>query len=54
MPYVIALADRGWRDACRYDPALAKGLSTHDGALLNDQVARDLGMPFTDPLALLV
>ena len=31
LPYVIALADRGWREACRVDPALAKGLSTHDG-----------------------
>jgi len=54
MPYVIALADRGWRDACRFDPALAKGLSTHDGALLNERVAHDLGMPLTDPATVLV
>ena len=33
----------------RADPALAKGLSTHEGALLSDQVAADLGLPFTDP-----
>jgi alanine dehydrogenase len=35
------------------DPALAKGLSTHQGALLSEQVASDLGLPFTDPAALL-
>jgi alanine dehydrogenase len=49
MPYVVTLADKGWRGACAADPALAKGLSTHDGALLNEQVADDLGLPFTDP-----
>ncbi|MGK2879909.1 MAG: alanine dehydrogenase [Mycobacterium sp.] len=53
MPYVLKLADKGWRDACRADAALAKGLSTHDGALLNAQVAADLELPFTDPAALL-
>lgn len=53
MPYVLKLADRGWRAACRADAALAKGLSTHDGALLSDQVATDLGLEFTDPATLL-
>jgi alanine dehydrogenase len=53
MPYVIELADHGWRGACRSDPALAKGLSTHDGALLSEQVATDLALPFTDPAGVL-
>ncbi|OJZ71376.1 alanine dehydrogenase [Mycobacterium paraffinicum] len=53
MPYVLALADRGWQAACRSDPALAKGLSTHDGALLSERVGTDLGLPFTDPASLL-
>ena len=52
MPYVLKLADRGWKAACAADPALAKGLSTHDGALLSQQVADDLGLPFTDPAPL--
>ncbi len=52
MPYVLKLAGRGWRAACAADPALAKGLSTHDGALLSQQVADDLGLPFTDPAPL--
>src|SRR5277367_3188434 len=37
MPYVLKLADHGWHAACRSDPALAQGLSTHDGALLSEQ-----------------
>ena len=53
MPYVLKLADLGWQGACTADPALAKGLSTHDGGLLSAQVAADLALPFTDPAALL-
>jgi alanine dehydrogenase len=53
MPYVLKLADKGWQAACQSDPALAKGLSTHGGALLNEQVATDLDLPFTDPASVL-
>jgi alanine dehydrogenase len=53
MPYVLRLADNGWLAACASDPALAKGLSTHHGALLSEQVAHDLGLPFTDPAKVL-
>ena len=53
MPYVLKLADHGWHAACRSDPALAQGLSTHDGALLSEQVATDLGLPYTEPAAVL-
>jgi alanine dehydrogenase len=48
MPYVLRLADQGWRAACRSDPALAKGLSTHQRALLSARVAADLSLPFTE------
>jgi len=54
MPYVLELADQGWRGACRSNPALAKGLSTHDGALLCERVAADLALPYTDPAVVLV
>jgi alanine dehydrogenase len=47
MPYVIELAEQGWKKACQSNPALAKGLSTHDGSLLSERVAADLGLPFT-------
>jgi alanine dehydrogenase len=53
MPYAIELADHGWQGACRSNPALAKGLSTYDGALLSQRVAADLALPFTDPAELL-
>jgi len=33
LPYVLKIADAGWRDALRGDGALAKGLHTHEGAL---------------------
>ncbi|MBB2990135.1 alanine dehydrogenase [Mycolicibacterium iranicum] len=53
LPYVLKLAGKGWLEACRGDAALAKGLSTHEGALLSEQVAADLDLPFTDPADLL-
>ncbi|MQY21987.1 alanine dehydrogenase [Nocardia macrotermitis] len=39
LPYVISLADHGWRDALAADPGLAAGLSTHAGELLSESVA---------------
>jgi alanine dehydrogenase len=53
MPYVVKLAERGWKAACHADSALAKGLSTHEGALLSEQVASDLDLPYTDPATVL-
>jgi alanine dehydrogenase len=50
LPYIIELADRGWRDAMRADPTLAIGLNTHAGAVTNQPVAEALGLPHT-PLA---
>ena len=46
-PYLVALAAHGWRDACRADPALAHGLTTHQGALLNEAVAAAHGSTWT-------
>lgn len=39
LPYVVALADKGWEAACEADPGLRSGLSTHAGALLSESVA---------------
>lgn len=38
LPYVLRLADHGWREASRRDPALALGINTHDGRLVFDGV----------------
>lgn len=40
LPYVLALADKGWEAAMEDDPALAQGLNTHDGKLRHSGVAR--------------
>ncbi len=38
LPFTVALADKGWQQACRADASLAKGLNTHAGQLTNDPV----------------
>ncbi|GGN78580.1 alanine dehydrogenase [Nocardia rhizosphaerihabitans] len=38
LPYVIALADKGWRRATAEDAGLKAGLSTHQGTLLSAEV----------------
>jgi alanine dehydrogenase len=47
LPYVLKLANLGWEAALAADPALAQGLSTHQGALHSEQVARDLDLEYT-------
>ena len=44
LPYAVELADRGWMDALRADPALALGLNTHDGRVTYGPVAEAHGM----------
>jgi alanine dehydrogenase len=53
LPYVVELADRGWRDALRRDPALARGLNTHDGHVAYKEVAEAHGLAHLDLGALL-
>ncbi len=47
LPYVVALADKGWKDAVATVPGLGSGLSTHDGLLLSDSVAAAHGYSAT-------
>jgi alanine dehydrogenase len=44
LPYAVALADKGWADACRGDRSLALGLNTHDGRLTNAPVGHAVGI----------
>ncbi|WP_427869183.1 alanine dehydrogenase [Leucobacter luti] len=39
LPYVVALADKGWAKALNDDAALAKGLNAHDGVVTFKGVA---------------
>ena len=53
LPYVSALAGKGWRQALRDDPYLRSGLNVHAGAITHAQVAQALGLPCRDPAAIL-
>ncbi len=44
LPYTVALADKGWAQACRDDHSLALGLNTHAGHLTNAPVGEAVGM----------
>lgn len=44
LPYAVALADKGWEQACRDDHALALGLSTHAGSVISRPVAAAHGL----------
>lgn len=50
LPYVTALAGRGWAEALRRDAALVPGLNTHAGTLFNDPVAAAHQLP-SSPVA---
>ncbi|GIJ81121.1 alanine dehydrogenase [Micromonospora phaseoli] len=50
LPYALELANHGWREASRRDPALALGLNTHSGQVVYGPVAEAHGLP-TLPLA---
>lgn len=47
MPYVLALADHGLRDAAERDPALAKGVNTYQGEVVYRPVAEAHGLGYT-------
>ncbi|MEU5346217.1 alanine dehydrogenase [Streptomyces sp. NPDC020766] len=44
LPYIVELADRGWVESLRRDPALARGLNTHDGKVVYREVAEAHGL----------
>ncbi|MDC2946568.1 MULTISPECIES: alanine dehydrogenase [Streptomyces] len=53
LPYIVELANHGWVEALRRDPALAKGLNTHDGAVVYREVAEAHGLEHTELASLL-
>ena len=44
LPYARAIANSGWLKACKADAALALGLNTHAGELVNEPVAQAHGL----------
>ncbi|MBX9944204.1 MAG: alanine dehydrogenase [Reyranella sp.] len=49
LPFVLALADKGWRRAIADDPHLRNGLNVHAGRLTCQPVADAQGLAFTPP-----
>ena len=49
LPFVIALANKGYQKALQDDPHLLNGLNIHKGHVTYEAVARDLGMEFLPP-----
>jgi alanine dehydrogenase len=47
LPYVLALADRGAREAIAHDPGLRLGVNVAGGQVTHPAVAEGVGMPFT-------
>ena len=49
FPYLMRLAEAGWRDALRADPGLLLGLNVCRGKVTNRAVADDLGYEYLAP-----
>jgi alanine dehydrogenase len=47
LPFVLALADRGWRSALARDPHLKAGLNIAAGKVTYREVGQALGLPYT-------
>ncbi|WP_300549657.1 alanine dehydrogenase [Roseovarius sp.] len=53
MPFMLALAKKGWKQACADDPHLLNGLNVHAGQLTYEAVGTALGMKTVDPKSLI-
>lgn len=51
LPFLLALADKGYRQALLDDPHLRNGLNVHCGAITCAPVADALGYPHSEPLS---
>ena len=49
IPFMLALADKGWRQACEDDPHLLAGLNVHAGQLTYFAVGKALGIDVLSP-----
>ncbi|WP_120632333.1 alanine dehydrogenase [Ruegeria sp. EL01] len=49
MPFMLSLADKGWKQACQDDPHLLAGLNVHAGQLTYYAVGKALGIDVVSP-----
>ena len=54
LPFTLALADKGWREALKEDPHLRAGLNVCDGKVTCEPVAAAHGLKFVSAESLLV
>jgi len=47
LPYVRRLANHGWKEACRRDPALRMGLNLVEGRVCFPDIAEQFGLDYT-------
>jgi alanine dehydrogenase len=47
LPFVLALANHGWKQAMTLDRHLQDGLNIHDGKITHPAVAEALGLPYS-------
>ncbi len=53
LPFILALAGKGWRTALAQDPHLRHGLNVHGGEITHAAMAHDLSLEYRDAEALL-
>lgn len=46
LPFILDLANKGWRQALQDNPHLANGLNVHGGIVTNQPVAKALSLPY--------
>ena len=54
LPYILRLADLGYKTALRDDADFRSGLNIHAGLVTHRAVAKLFKQPFVDPAAVLV
>ena len=47
LPFTLAIADKGWRQALKDDVHLRDGLNVHDGKVTCEPVAQAHGLAYT-------
>jgi alanine dehydrogenase len=53
LPFIVSIADKGWKRAVADDIHLRRGLNIHAGRVTYEAVAKALGLEFTTPEAIL-
>ncbi len=49
LPYGLAIANKGWKQALKDDKHLKNGLTVCNGKITHDEVANDLGLDYASP-----